>query len=202
MANDIAGTVGFNCMDKNNSSKAIVHEDITVRADWRSRPSVVLELFAQEARRLSRITGRIGAKEGCHRAIFNGDISNYRVIKRGVFTCDHGNGNVTNVYHDVYTLRLKDEPPAETESRLKIDAVKRHKGLVVLDCKGSVEFTGKFVDPSTQTTQQPVVPQKKVEPKKESLWSRIVEALKDAFRTSVETRVRIAKEDKGWSYGM
>lgn len=201
MSNEIVGTASFTCLDKSGSFKGIVNEDITVRADWRSRPSVVLDLFAKEAKKLSRITGQIGKGEGCHRTIFNGDVMNYRVTKRGVFTCDHGNGNVATIYHDVYTLRVKDEKPAETEKRLRIDAATRHKDLVVLDCKGVVNFTGKFADPAAPTAPLPSA-QQKVEPKKESRWSRFIDALKDAFRIGAETGARVAKEDKGWSYGM
>jgi len=205
MANEIVGTAGFNCIGKDGSFTKIIHQDITVNADWRSRPSAVLELFAQEAKRLSRITGRIGAAERCHRTIFNGEISNYRETKRGDFTCDLGNGNVSHIYHDVYTLRIKNEAPEETHKRLVIDAQNRHRGLVVLDCKGSVKFTGQFMEPNNvhADLKKPEPEKKAPEPEKKVWWgARFWEIIKDVFAKSAETRRQVAETDPGWSYNI
>ena len=211
MANDVVGAVGFNCTGKGEQNKGTIFKDITVQADPHSRPSDILLLFEQEAQRLGRITGSI--QECKKRAAFSGDVKVYLDARRGVFTCKRGNGEINNIYHDVYTVRLKDEPPEETQRRLAVDAVMHHKGVIALDCKGDVDFSGEFVGPMmTGSLSRTRIKQSTWSLFKESIKNQfntlvgaikeIPGALADAFRPSqaMETRRRIAEEYPGWSY--
>ena len=166
MLNEITGVAGFRCEDANGNDNGIVYEDITILANWRDRPSEILKQFQNEAEQLSRITGIVCAGEGNRNSIFTGEIKDYFVSKRGKFTCNH-EGSKEWVLHDVYTVRIKDETPDETEARLAIEAVERHTGLVPLDCEGPVEFSGQFFDIDVLAS-----PSQSDKPPEESIWEK------------------------------
>jgi hypothetical protein len=143
MVDEIMGVAGFRCEDAGGRNLGTVYEDVSIMADWRASPSTVLAQFKEEAERLSRIDGRICGAQNY--AFFNGDIRDYLISMPGRFVCSSGSDKHW-VLHDVYTARIKDETPEETQQRLQTEAVQRHVGLVPLSCEGPVEFTGEFFE--------------------------------------------------------
>jgi hypothetical protein len=186
--NEIVGVAEFRCVDHKKNEVGKVYENVSILADWRESPSVLAEQFRDAAERLRSLSPNLCDALGGLTALFSGRILENEITRPGVFTCMQ-RGEQVWMSHVVYSARIPDETPDETQARLEYEAETRHekarpensqeKPEEKIVCDEPPVFTGDWLDDGL-----PPLVSSRAQPRSTIVWEKV--APKSAWQTIEE----------------